>query len=412
MRTPIAAVPDPGALEDARARTLALLDDLDETQLTVPYLEHLNPILWEAGHVAYFAEFWILRGLRAHEPIVPDADGLYDSARVAHQTRWSLPLPDRRATRAFLARQLEATLRCMAEDRDDPDRAYYYHLALFHEDMHGEAALYARQSLGYPAPVLPQTAAPPRAAFPAGDAVVPAGRYRIGAAPGERAFIFDNEQWAHEVELQRFGIARAPVTNGEYLAFIEDGGYERESLWTPEGWAWRTNARAEQPLYWRQDSRSGRQRRVFDRWVPLAADEPVTHVSHYEALAYCRWAGRRLPTETEWEVAADGSNTAEANLDGAVLDVVPVSAYAQNESRYGCRQMLGNVWEWTASPFQPYAGFAPGPYKEYSEPWFGSHVVLRGGAWSTRRRLVWPRWRNFYRPHRRDVVAGFRTCPL
>lgn len=412
MRTPIAAGPDPRALEDARARTRALLDDLAETQLTVPYFEHLNPVLWETGHVAYFAEFWILRGLHGHEPIVPNADALYDSARVAHETRWHLPLPGREATRAFLERQLEATLRYMAEDCDDPKRAYYYHLALFHEDMHGEAAIYARQSLGYPAPAVPQAPPPPRGPPPAGDAVVPAGRYRIGAAPGERAFIFDNEQWAHEMELERFGIARAPVTNGEYLAFIEDGGYERESLWTPEGWAWRTDARAEQPLYWRQHSRYGRQRRIFDRWVPLVADEPVAHVNHYEALAYCRWAGRRLPTEAEWEVAAEGSSTAEANLDGAVLDVVPVGAFAGNESRYGCRQMLGNVWEWTASPFHPYAGFVPGPYKEYSEPWFGSHVVLRGGAWSTRRRLVWPRWRNFYRPHRRDVVAGFRTCPL
>ncbi|MDQ2871561.1 MAG: SUMF1/EgtB/PvdO family nonheme iron enzyme [Candidatus Eremiobacteraeota bacterium] len=394
-------------LLEARTRTLALLADLRDDQLRVPLLDILNPFLWEAGHVAFFAEFWTLRHVRGRQPIVERSDALYDSAAVAHDSRWSLTLPSRAQTLAFLNAQLTASLEAVARDPRDGD-AYFYRLALHHEDMHAEAMLYARQTLEYPFPPLPSIIASPAAQTEVveGDARVPAGRYTIGSARGN-AFVFDNEKWAHEVDIEAFEIARTPVTNAQFAGFVHAGGYSDERLWSAQGRQWRVAAGADAPLYWRLHDGHW-QRRHFDRWCTLAEREPVTNVNRFEAEAYCAWAQRRLPTEQEWEVAAQGAGT--GNLDGTLGGPCAVDAFPQSDSRFGCRQMLGNVWEWTSSTFEPYPGFSADPYKEYSEPWFGTHAVLRGGAWSTRERLVSTRWRNFYRPQRRDVFSGLRTC--
>lgn len=402
-------------LRDARARTLALVSDLTDEQFAVPMLEIINPILWEIGHVAYFAEFWTLRHLFGQAPVVPNADALYDSAKIPHDTRWSLPLPGRVATLEFMRTQFERMFERASEALERTDAPYFYNLALFHEDMHDEALVYTRQTLGYAWPLEKASLdcarvrqaqddipIPHHDTHPPGDTCVPAGTYRVGSTP-EDGFVFDNEKWAHDVQLDAFEIARTPVTNAEFRAFVEDGGYARRDLWSAEGWAWRTHAQAERPLYWQDGAR-----RHFDRLVPLHDMEPVAHVNHHEAQAYCAWAGRRLPTEAEWEVAATGA-PARGNLDGAHGDVCDVRLFEDAESIYGCRHMIGNVWEWTQTLFEPYPGFAADPYKEYSAPWFGTHYVLRGGAWSTRARLITKRWRNFYRPHRRDVITGFRT---
>jgi iron(II)-dependent oxidoreductase len=421
-------------LLDARRITSALVADLTDTQMLGPRLRIVNPPLWEIGHVAWFQEKWALRHLRGRPPSHADADRLYDSAAVAHDTRWDLPLAERAAT---LDRMQDALDRVLGHLRVEllTDEALYFHLLpLFHEDMHAEALGYTRQTHGYAAPplndALPATALPaePEGGPLPGDVAVPGGTFLLGASPDD-GFVFDNEKWAHAVDVAPFHIARAAVTNAEFAAFVEDGGYRQARWWSAAGWRWRERAAAEQPVYWQPAPGGGWRVRQFDTWVPLRPHRPALHVNWYEAEAYCKWAGRRLPTEAEWEMAAaaesDGAGgwrkrrfpwgeappTPErANLDWQRGGCLDVGALPAGDSYFGCRQMLGNVWEWTASDFGPYPGFVADPYKEYSQPWFGDHKVLRGGCWTTRARLIRNTWRNFYPPDRRDVWAGFRTC--
>lgn len=417
------------ALLDGRRRTLELAEDLSDAQLWGPRLPIVNPLQWELGHVAWFQENWVLRHHLGQPALLEGADALYDSSRVPHGVRWDLPLPSRDQTVDYLLRVRDAVL--AAHDRlGEGEGRYFAQLAIFHEDMHGEAFLYARQTHGWQAPAFIRALAeePPCGALP-GDVDVPGGVFMLGSAPGE-GFIFDNEKFAHPVEVSPFRIARAPVTQAEFAEFVSDGGYLERRHWSDAGWAWRTRSAAEAPVYWRRAA-SGFERRDFDRWVPLEPHRPVIHVCWYEADAFCRWAGRRLPTEVEWEVAATGEmgadgrlsprkrrypwgdappNVRVANVDAARPGCVDVAARAEGDSAFGCRQMLGNVWEWTQSVFSPYPGFSADPYKDYSQPWFGDHQVLRGGAWMTRSRMIRPAYRNFYKPDRRDVWAGFRTC--
>ena len=405
-------------LADARARTLLLASDLDDAQWLGPRLPIVNPLRWELGHVAWFQEWWTLRRALGRAPLLPDGDALYDSSRVVHGTRWDLPLPDRRATLDFMA---ETHARSQAALRDGAD-PYFHRLALFHEDMHGEAFTYTRQTLGYRAPGLVVAGTPVAGALP-GDVEVAGGDYWLGATPDE-PFVFDNEKWAHRVRVEPFAIARVPVTNERLAEFVAAGGYARRELWSDEGWAWRSKAGAAHPVYW-QPRGSAFEVRAYDRTIPLAPHQPAIHVCWIEAEAYCRWAKRRLPSEAEWEHAAstkdkrrfpwgdDAPSTPPANLDGRLGGPVDVAAFPEGDSAFGCRQMIGNVWEWTTSDFAPYEGFVLDPYAEYSAPWFASpHKVLRGGCWATRARLLRNTWRNFYPPHRRDVLAGFRTCAL
>ncbi|HEY6330955.1 MAG TPA: selenoneine synthase SenA [Blastocatellia bacterium] len=441
------------ALREARERTLELIQDLDSEQMMGPRLSIINPLLWEIGHVAFFQEFWVLRHSRGRSSLISNGDALYDSARVAHPTRWDLPLPAIKDTLRYMQRVLadvtggaESGEALSAESAGYTD-TYFLWLVLLHEYMHAEAITYTRQTLGYSAPRISiHVANAPREALvdngenqasadlriaSGGDVAVPGGRFYLGADDDE-TFAFDNEQWAHPVEVKPFSIARTAVTNAEFAAFVADRGYTRRELWSAAGWQWLEQAKAEHPVYWQPDSNGKWLRRHFSELVLLEDYHPVIHVNWFEAKAYCRWAGRRLPTEAEWEMAAsseratggssittrkrrfpwgDESPTPDrANLDWRSMGCIDVEALPGGDSAWGCRQMVGNVWEWTDDDFNPFPGFSPGPYKEYSAPWFGDHKVLRGGCWATRSRLIRNTYRNFYRPDRRDVWAGFRTC--
>jgi iron(II)-dependent oxidoreductase len=315
---------------------------------------------------------------------------------------------------------------------------YFMRLALFHECMHAEAFTYTRQTHGYPAPRMGterrrHMSDPDRQAAPLGDAAIPGGTIVLGSQQG-RDFVFDNELRGQEVCVEPFSISRTAVSNGDFLEFVRDGGYLRRELWDEDGWSWLQQAGLEQPRYWRRGSGDRFERRDFDRWRPLELALPVIHVNWYEAQAYCRWAGRRLPTEAEWEMAAtcelapNGQGLADrkriypwgdelpdrerANLDWEQLGTVDVDAQPAGDSAFGVRQLIGNTWEWTSSTFEPFPGFVQHPYAEYSQPWFGDHKVLRGGCWATRSILIRASYRNFYKPDRGDVWAGFRTCAL
>jgi iron(II)-dependent oxidoreductase len=342
-------------LVSARDHFARVTAGLDGERLLGPRLAIVNPPLWEIGHVGWFQEHWCLREGRLGEKLLPNADALYDSSNVPHDTRWHLPLPTLAATRAYLAHVLELTLERLAREPDNEPLRYFVRLATLHEDMHAEALHYTHQTLGYPSP---DSGSDPE--FKSGsqpDLSFAGRRFRMGAERDEERFVFDNEKWAHDVEVGPFRIASRPVTNAQYQAFVADGG--------------------KAPRYWREN----REERRFDRWIALDPQAPVRHVSWNEAQDYCRWANRRLPTEAEWQIASP-------------------------------QMQWGEVWEWTASTFAPFPGFSADPYADYSQPWFHTHKVLKGASFATPRRVVHPAFRNFYVPERADMFTGFRTCRI
>ena len=370
---------------DTRAQSWAWLGDLTGENTLGPRHALLNPPQWEVGHLAWFWEKWLLRDgdiARVPSQLVANTDTLYDSATVAQDTRWDVALLPWHAAWQYLddvlARVCERLTREPLTERltHEPltdQLAYFAQLCVFHQDMHNEAFAIRRQYLGD----LPM-ATGLQALAGAGlqghavekrmDIGFPAGVHKQGAA-GRSSFVFDNEKWAHDVAHAAFAIASHPVTQGEYAAFLDAG---------PGGNGNNGNCT---PLNWRKHD--GWQQRVFDTWQPLVPDAPVAHVNALQAETYCAWAGRRLPTETEWEAA-------QPQLRGQ-----------------------GAVWEWTATPFAPYPGFSTDPYQEYSAPWFsGAFRVLRGGSVATMPRNLRRTWRNFYTPARGDMFCGFRTCAL
>ncbi len=416
-------------LRDARARTLSLASALTNEQLLGPRLVIVNPPLWEFAHVAWFQEYWCLR-YRGDDDVaasaVSGADTLYDSALVAHAARWNLPLLPFNAVLRFLDAVLQRVLERLAREPGNPALRYFAELAAAHEEMHCEAFTYTRQTLGY-AGLRAGGAVAAAGSACTGDVTLDGGEFLLGTRR-DGSFVFDNEKWAHRVMLKPYSLARAVVTNDEFGAFVDDGGYRRRDLWCADGWQWRENAGAEAPVYWIKQGALWLHR-VYAEVVPLPPHAATVHVNWYEADAWCRWADRRLPTEAEWEYAAAASpgtarddikrvfpwgdeipGMTHANLYGVCDAVAPVSAFAAGDSAWGCRQMMGNVWEWTADWFKPYPGFERDAYKEYSEPWFGDHKVLRGGCYATSAALLRNTWRNFYTPDRRDVFAGFRSC--
>ena len=405
---------------EARARTHALVDHLDDHQL-LGERDVLNPLLWEIGHVAWFTENWVFR--RNGEPsIVSHADDLYNSATVAQETRWDLDLHPREATYRYMQDILEKVLARLDDPNLSEEDVFHIAYSIGHEQMHDEAFTYTLQRHAWAAPpdqaeaFAREQSKQARSAGPCpGDRAFSGGTFLLGASRDE-TFVFDNEKWAHEIEVEPFAIARAAVTQAEFLAFVEDGGYTRDELWCDAGRAWKQDTT--HPVYWRKQDDAWQVRR-FDTWYPLAEHRPVSHVNWFEASAYCRWAGRRLPTEAEWEYVAsmrDGVKLSRPwerdgrrlNTDWDAMGCVDVGALEASKDE--CLQMMGNVWEWTADAFGPFPGFVKDPYEDYSAPWFGDHMVLKGGSWATNRSLLRTTYRNYFKPHRNDLFAGFRTC--
>jgi iron(II)-dependent oxidoreductase len=424
------------ALLDVRSRTLALVEGLNDKQLMGKILPTVNPLKWEIAHAAYFHETWVLRHLGGHPELDKKSDELFDSINIQHEDRWDLPLPSLANTFEYMNNVLQHELELLRSIELDNYAKYFYLLALFHEDMHNEAFICTRQTLSYPKPSFINGAnySSPQSGNSVNrneDINIPGGSFMLGAERKDE-FIFDNEKWAHVVKVAPFKIAKFAVSNEQYLEFVEDDGYGKEKYWSDEAWLWRTVNNLQHPVYWKKDSNANWFVKTFDVWESLQSSHAVIHVSWFEAQAFCKWSNRRLPTEAEWEFAAacnpnvidnkqylksiysngNEMNQINANLDCDNLGTIDVAAYPETENTFGCQQMFGNVWEWTASTFEPYSGFSPDWYSEYSRPLFGQTKVLRGGAWTTRRRMLRNTLRNYYGPERNDVFAGFRTCAI
>ena len=387
------------ALIDARNHTLRWIavyeEALADQGWRVPKRPELNPPLWALGHVGWFQEYWLARNVQrgrgtACAPdaprlasIEPEADRWYDPSHVLHANRWQLDLPDLQATKQYLAETIEVTLELLETTEESDEALYFFRLALFHEDRHGEALATMAQTLGLGLES-GRGLVPAMAALPARAPLrLDATRVLIGSKPG--GFVFDNEKWAHEVMVRAFEIDAQPVTWSQYTEFVADGGYDEKAWWSAEGWEWAQRVGRRVPRHVDQMRHGVLVQRYGQRVrVPLA--QPVMHVSWYEADAWCRWAGRRLPTETEWEAAV-------------------LCGHAR-----GFR--WGDVWEWTATTFQPYPGFSADPYRDYSQPWFGTHKVLRGASFATRGRMRHAKARNYFLPQRDDIFSGFRSCAV
>ncbi|MBT6086923.1 MAG: ergothioneine biosynthesis protein EgtB [Rhodospirillaceae bacterium] len=438
MTVPVTTAHLAAMMQDARSRTLELVSGLSDDQLMGPKIRTVNPLRWEIGHVAYFYEYFILRELYGRDSLLgPKADELYDSISIAHDTRWDLPLLSLDDTLAYMQGVFDVLIERLGDISDDnfasEQDSFIYQFGVFHEDMHTEAFLWARQTLAYPTPILTVAAdvSEERNAGPhPGFVNIPGGTFMLGA-PKSAPFLFDNEKYAHEVKVAPFSIAKAPITNAEFAAFVADDGYTRDDLWSDEGIKWRNDRAIKHPGYWVEDGPGEWRMRRFEHDIALPDHEPVIHVTWFEAEAYCRWAGVRLPTEIEWEVAALGQPTANgtlaatkrrypwgdtpptpnhANLDGRALGAIDVAALPDGDSAFGCRQMLGNVWEWTADTFNPFPEFSADTYTDYSTMLFGETKVLRGGGWTTRSRMMHGTYRNYFHPDRWNVYSGFRVC--
>ena len=430
-------------LDGVRRRLLEIVDALPDDELALQHSPLMSPLVWDLVHIARYEELWLVRRLASSS----DADlgageGLprdYDALLTPRPARGELDLPSRAAALSLLAETRAAarsTLAAVVLDPRDPLRAggYAFRMGAQHEAQHTETMLAAMQLRGHLEFPANRGAGADRrgeavghatATRLAGDSVlVSAGPFLMGSDDPGRAY--DNELPRHEVTLPAFRIDVAPVTNAAWLRFLQAGGYSRRELWTSEGWQWLAQVNARAPGHWILDGRTWTAR-TFGRSEPLDPDAPVVHVSWFEADAYARWAGKRLPTEAEWEKAAawdagwrrprrypwgdEEPGASHANLGQRHPSPASIGSYPSGRSFYGCHQMLGDVWEWTSSWFAPYPGFRAFPYREYSEVFFGERYrVLRGGSFATLPVAARCTFRNWDFPERRQIFAGLRCC--
>jgi iron(II)-dependent oxidoreductase len=412
-------------LEASRARTLRLTD-LDEVELTTQHSPLMSPLVWDLAHIGQQEDLWLLRGGNAAAQGLLECkiEQLYDAFEHPRATRVDLPLMSPRESRQFIA-DVRGRVFDGLDLLDDPEpgQLFPYVMVEQHEQQHVETML-ATHQLRVGEPLLGAGAALPAGRVVAADSVlVPAGPFTLGVDGDVEPWSLDNERPAHTVELPAFRIARVPVTNGEWHAFVEAGGYDQPQWWSERGWRHRVDAGLARPLFWSPDG----SRRRFGIVEEIPADEPVQHVCYFEAEAYAAWAGARLPTEQEWEKACVWDHAAGrrrrwpwgdsewspalANLGGDGLRPAPVGAYPAGASAYGVEQMMGDVWEWTSSDFEPWPGFETMLYADYSKPFFGGdYKVLRGGSWAVGGASVRPSFRNWDLPIRRQIFTGLRLA--
>ncbi|MGY4742055.1 ergothioneine biosynthesis protein EgtB [Streptomyces sp. ATMOS53] len=431
-----AAAPDAEALRarvlasltTARERTTLLTSCVEEPDLTAQHSPLMSPLVWDLAHIGNQEELWLLRAVAGREAMRPEIDGLYDAFEHSRAERPSLPLLPPAEARRYAA-EVRGRVMDVLESADFrgtrlTEAGFAFGMIAQHEQQHDETMLITHQlRTGPPALTAPDPDPVPLFTGPS-EVLVPGGPFTMGTS-GE-PWALDNERPAHRREVAAFHIDTTPVTNAAYQAFIEDGGYDEERWWTKEGWAHIRGHGIHAPLFWRRDGGQWLRRR-FGVTEVVPPDEPVLHVCWYEADAFARWAGRRLPTEPEWEKAArfdpatGGSmrypwgdadpGPEHANLGQRHLRPAPAGSYPAGESPLGVRQLIGDVWEWTSSDFLPYPGFRMFPYKEYSEVFFGpEYKVLRGGSFAVDPVACRGTFRNWDYPIRRQIFSGFRTA--
>ncbi|TCK24353.1 iron(II)-dependent oxidoreductase [Pseudonocardia endophytica] len=415
-------------LERSRARS-SVLTDIDDTELVTQHSPLMSPLVWDLAHIGSQEELWLVRDVGGRAPLRPEIDGLYDAFQHTRSSRVELPLLTPSEARQYVGEVREKALDALGASplrgRRLEHDAFAFGMIVQHEQQHDETML-ATHQLRDGGPLL-DAPAPPRPATPLGPAevLVPGGPFVQGTST--EPWALDNERPAHTVDLPAFVIDAYPVTNAQYAAFVEAGGYDDRRLWTDVGWAHRIEVGLEAPRFWTRDADGTWWRRRFGVVEPVPGDEPVVHVSFHEARAYARWAGKRLPTEAEWEKAArfdpatgrsrrypwgdDEPGAEHANLGQRHLQPAPVGSYPAGASALGVHQMIGDVWEWCDSGWHPYPGFTMFPYPEYSEVFFGGdYAVLRGGSFGTDASAIRSTFRNWDHPVRRQIFSGFRLA--
>jgi gamma-glutamyl hercynylcysteine S-oxide synthase len=430
------------ALAETRRATLALMDLVPAEAFHRAIDPAYSPLGWHFGHIGMTEAYWVLEQARGDAPLRPAYQHLFSSTSRPRADRSEIP--DQAAVRRYLEEVrsgVEAYLAGVDLGTPDPllRQGFIFFSVLQHEWQHQETIVELLRLAGClpgePAP-LPLTPDAGKEVFvdPPQNTLtqvrIPAGPFPMGAeadGPLPDVAAYDNEKPLHEVEVPAFEIDAFPTTNREYIRFMAEGGYRRREWWTEEGWAWRAANGIEAPLFWQRGGRGGWLCREIGGLRPVAEDHPVSCVSWYEADAYARWAGKRLPTEAEWEKAASWDAAAgrkrrfpwgdeppggsRARFDLRRWSTAPVTAHSEGRSAAGCWDMAGNVWEWTASPFTGYPGFRAFPYDGYSAVYFdGPYKVLKGGSWATRGPILRCSFRNWYVPSYRQGFIGFRCC--
>ena len=410
-----------------RSRTIALTA-LEEDELTAQHSPLMSPLVWDLAHIGNQEELWLVRDVGGRAPVRRDIDQLYDAFQHSRASRPSLPLLSPLEARGYVGTVRGKVLDILdsAVLTGDPLRqnAFAFGMIAQHEQQHAETML-ATHQLRRGFAVLTAPPAPRQSAALPAEVIIPAGEFVMGTSA--QAWALDNERPAHPVHVPGYAIDTTPVSNAQYQAFIAEGGYDRPELWTVVGWAHREQAQLRAPQFWDQDPSGTWWRRRFGVREPVPDTEPVLHVCFHEAQAYARWAGRRLPTEAEWEKAArhdprtgrtrrypwgdEDPTPAHANLGQRHLQPAAVGSYPAGASPLGVRQLLGDVWEWCDSPLRPYPGFAAFPYEEYSQVFFdGDYRILRGGSFGTDEVVARGTFRNWDHPIRRQIFSGFRCA--